>query len=505
MSNLLKPEDLSGQAASGVKWQSVASLTRAFSSLGFGIILARLLPPEDFGIVAIAYVVTSFALILVDVGLRPSLVQRTEITPRHVRVCHTVSLLVAVVFLVALFASADAFARFFAEPRLAAVLRVLAFSFVLTGFSATSAAILSRRMAFRISVRIELIGSIVGYGLFAVALAAAGYGYWSLVGGTMLQAAIASTLTFLAVRHPLKPLLARGELSDLMWFGSGVSLARIGGFFAQKGDYFVIGRLMDSASLGFYSRAYALMELPLILFGTALSRVLFPAASRVQSEPERFKRAYLISLFSCVVISVPISLALVILAPEIVLTVYGDKWQATVPLLQILSLFGMFSMIEYAAIAFVKARGRTKQLLISKAVYGGLVVGGGWVGAITYGLPGIAWAVGGAMTAMCLLIVISANRAAEVSAVECGRTLIRAMLPGVLLAGALYAVVATLRGLGVSPVWILIGSGGTFAAVAAFTALCQVRSLRHPALNALLNPALSRLRCLRSSYSTVAI
>ena len=476
----------------------LASLVRVLASFGFGIALARLLPPEDFGIVGMALIATSFVYVVADLGLGPAIIQRKAITERHIRVCHTISVTVAVLLTAALWGSAGLIADFFNDTRVAPVLRVLAFAFLFSGWSITSGALLVRRFAFKVSVKIEVLASIVGYGGVAVAMAFAGFGYWSLVGGTLAQAMISSVLTYLAERHALRPLVARAEIKDLVAFSTGMSLTSMVNFFALKGDYFVVGRMMNATSLGFYSRAYTLMELPLVFFGSALSRVLFPAAARVQDEPERFRRAYLTTLSISVAVSLPISFAVVILAPEIILALYGDAWAPTIPLLQILSLFGMFRMTYNTASTFVRARGQVYRLLLCSVVYGVLVVGGSWWGASIAGMEEVAWAVGGAITTMWLLVVAFANRAAAVSLGEFARALAFAVAPGLAISLGLFGLVNGLRGLKV-PSLALVGVAGSIFAVAfAWSLLYQARQLDHAAVSTLLERSLLPVSRLRS-------
>lgn len=491
MSETTGNEALGRQTVSGLSWQVLASAIKFVSSFGIGIALARLLPPEDFGIVGLAYIATGFAATLANLGLGPALIQRKELTERHVRVCQTLSLGMGVVMTAALFAAAGPISAFFKDARVAPVLQALAFTFLFTGLGITSGALLTRRLAFKTLVRVELLASIAGYGGVAVAMAAAGFGYWSLVGGTLAQTVLSSLLKYVAARHPLRPLVARAETRDLLGFSAGVSLEGIVNYFARQGDYFVVGRMMSAASLGLYSRAYALMQLPQTFLGTALSRVLFPVASRVQEDEERFRRAYLTTLSLSVALSLPISLGMVVLAPEFILTLYGDAWTETVPLLQILGLFGMFRMSYNNAAAFIHARGRTYGLVASQVVYAALVVGGGWWALSRWGLEGVAWAVGGAIFLMWVLVVGMANRVAGVPFGQFVRVLSKAVLPGLGLGLALLGLTAGLHTLQLPPALVLVFAGGAFGIATVGILFHQGRRMEHPAIDAQLNRAVA--------------
>lgn len=482
-------KSLSQQTVSGLSWQMLSSVVKFISRFGIGIVLARLLPPEDFGIVGLAYIATGFASTLADLGLGPALIQRKEISERHVRVSQTISLAMAGVMAVVLYANAGPISDFFNDARVEPVLQVLAFTFLFSGFSITAGALLVRRLAFNVTVKIELLASIVGYGGVAVGLAVAGYGYWSLVWGTIAQTVLSATLTYLAERHSLRPLIARAELRDLFAFSTGMSLSSTVNYFARQGDYFVVGRMMSATSLGLYSRAFTLMEMPHSFLGSALSRVLFPAAARVQDDPERFRRAFLTSFSLSVAISLPITLAVAILAPEIILVLYGEKWAAAIPLLQILALFGMFRMSFNTAGAFVRARGQAFRILIAQTLYGLLVVGGSWWGAAVGGLEGVAWAVGGALFGCWLLIVGLARSAVELSLLEFVKAFFSACMPGFVTGTALLGSVVFLRTLSAPAIVVLLVGGAGAIVISGFVILRQTHSFGHPAILAYLAKA----------------
>lgn len=479
-------QNLSRQTVSGLSWQMLSGVVRFVAQFGIGIALARLLPPEDFGIIGIAYIATGFASILTDLGLGPAIIQRKELTERHVRVCHTLSVMVAVAIGVVLYGSAGLVADFFKDARVEPVLQVLALTFPFSGFGITAAALLTRQMAFSTLVKIELITSIVGYGAVAVTMAALGYGYWSLVGGTIVQTVLATVLKYAATRHDLRPFAARDEFRDLFGFSAGMSLTSTANYFARQGDYFVVGRLMNATSLGLYSRAYSLMTLPLSFFGNALSSVLFPAASKVQDDPERFRRAFLTAFALSVAVSLPVSLAVVILAPEIILVLYGDKWVATIPLLQILAMFGVFRMSYNTAASFIKAKGQPYRMLASQLVYALLVIGGSWWAGQVAGLMGVAWAVGLAILSQWILVVVFSIIATVTKPYELARTMVYAAVPGVGTSAVMLLTVSGLRAASASPFVVFFAGFGVFAVISTLSLASYARRLDHPAVNEML-------------------
>jgi O-antigen/teichoic acid export membrane protein len=479
-------DNLGRQTASGLNWTVLASFVRAFSSFGIGVVLARLLPPQDFGVAAAAYVVTSFVYVLSEGGLGSALIQRQVISRRHVRVCHTLSALLALAAAGLVYLSANPAARFLDEPAVAGVLQVLAFGSLFSGFGLTSRALLTRDLRFRLVVQIELVASILGYGVVALTMAAMGYGYWSLVVGTLVQTVLSSLFSYAAVRHELSPALSRSEVSDLLGFGAGVNLVEIANFFAVKGDYLMIGRVLDSASLGYYSRAFTLMELPMVVFGGSLSRVLFPAAARVQDEPARFRRAYMMALSVSVALSLSMSVSILVFAPEIISVLYGSVWAPAIPLLQVLCAFGVFRVSYNTASAFLKASGKVYELLWCTVAFGFLVVGGSWWAVTTAGLTAVPWAVGGAIMVMWLMVVSFANRAAAVPLREFCRSVAWAILPGALLGVLLFGIAYGLRSVGTQSL-VILAIGGALGILGTLGVLMlQARRFDHVVLNDLM-------------------
>ena len=154
-------EDFGSKSISGFSWQAAANLIQFLSQFAIGIALARLLFPEDFGVVAIATIATGFATTFTDLGLGPALIQRRELDAAHVRTCFTFSTLAALAMGLLLFVTADPIADLFREPRVAPVLRVLSLTFPLSGLNITSKALLTRDLRFTTLVKIQLVASLV--------------------------------------------------------------------------------------------------------------------------------------------------------------------------------------------------------------------------------------------------------------------------------------------------------------------------------------------------------
>ena len=411
-------QGLRERTVAGLNWRFVTVVFQFAFQFGIGVLLARLLPPEDFGLVGLALIVIGFARIINDLGLAEAIVQREDLTNRHIRVGFTSSVLLGIGLTACMYGVAPVAADILKDDRVTPLLRFIGVSFFFSGFSIVGEALLKRRLRFKQLMFVELISFVLGYGAVAITLALNGFGEWSLAWGHLMQKVINSALAYAAVRHSLKPLFARTEFMQLANFGAGSTLLKIFNYAARQGDYFVIGRLLGPDPLGLYTRAYQLMKKPLTYTGQVLSSVLFPAVSRIQGEEEKVREAYGKAISVTAVLVLPSMLMFVIYAPEIIVGLYGAKWTGAIIPLQVLAAFGLFRTVYHVAGAFIKAHGHVYRLFFFQVVYAGCVVAGAWIGAEQGGINGAALAVGGAITIMYAMVITAANILTSTSATE---------------------------------------------------------------------------------------
>jgi len=309
------------------------------------------------------------------------------------RTAFTCSVLVGIAIAVVMVAAAPIGAAAMRDVRVAQVLRLLSAGIALRSTSVVAEALLRRRLDFRRPFLIETVSGLVGYGGVAVSLAVLEYGVWSLVWGGLVQTLISSTAQLAVVRHPIRPLLARRELKDLLGFGLGAAVSGCVNYVALNGDNFLIGRLMGASNLGLYSRAYGLMNLPQTYAAGVMSSVMFPAFAQVQGEQARVRSAYLLVTRLTAMIAAPAMATLAIVAPHLVRGLYGPQWTGAVVPLQILSIAGYFRALYHLGGIVAQSVGRVYGELWRQVTYAAAVIGGTLVGS-RYGLPGVAAGVG---------------------------------------------------------------------------------------------------------------
>ncbi|RYF04510.1 MAG: lipopolysaccharide biosynthesis protein, partial [Oxalobacteraceae bacterium] len=304
--------------AANAGWISAIQLGQRVIELGFTAVLARLLNPTDFGVVAAAMIVVQLAQLMVELGIGATLVQIPDLTERDVRAGVTIVGFNAIVYAVATVILAPIAASMFSLDALAAVLRVLGLMFLIQAIGVVPEALLIRRLEARRVVVARFGAKLIGTGVVGVGLALLGYGYWALIAATLVESAVAATWLWLLVRPSMRLLLDRQALMRLLRRGSGFSTSRLLNFAALRGDNALVGHYLNATALGLYARAYNLMNIPADLYGTIAERLIFPALASVQNDPQRLRRAYLQGLELTALFGLPISVMLYILAPEII-------------------------------------------------------------------------------------------------------------------------------------------------------------------------------------------
>jgi len=367
------------------------------------------------------------------------------------------------------------------DPTVTPVLRLLSLGIALRGTAVVADALLRRHLDFRRGFFIDTASYALGFGGVAVTLALRGFGVWSLVLGSLVQTLTASIALLATVRHPVRPLLARRELEDLLGFGLPAAISGSVNYLALNGDYFVVGRLMGAVNLGLYVRAYGLMNLPQTYAAAVMSSVLFPAIAAVQAEPARVRSGYLTMTRLTAMIAAPSMTIMAVVAPHLVRWLYGPQWSGAVMPLQILSIAGYFRALYHLGGIVAQAVGRVYGELVRQLAYAALVIGGTVLGS-RQGLPGVAV---GVSVAILFMFVATGHLVLSATGTP-WRQYLRVQLEALITASITGAVALLVRllleGLRASNTVITIG---VLAAAAVPWSVGMLRTLRVPELEPL--------------------
>lgn len=379
---------LGGRVAGGLRWKAASQVAGQVSRTVVGIILARLLTPEQFGLAAMALVFTGLTTIFTDLSLGAALVQRPRITERDRSTVFWTSLGAGFVVTVIWVAISPLVANFFSNPAVGPLFAATAASALLYGFAGTQMALLTRELNFR-SLELREIGATVIGGVGAVALALAGAGAWAIVGQNLLVAAASAILVWRLSTWRPRFIYSRESLRTLGSFGVKTLGARLLSYANLNADNLLVGRFLGSVSLGVYSIAYNVMFLPATRIADPIQQVLFPAFARMQHDHAALGRSWIRGTQLVAAVNAPAFLGMIVVAPQFVPVVLGQKWAAAVPVLQLLCLAGVFQSVQTLNWSVLQAVGDSGRLLRFMGLSTFLTVGAFVVG-LQWGVVGVA-------------------------------------------------------------------------------------------------------------------
>jgi O-antigen/teichoic acid export membrane protein len=461
------PKDITRSTVHGLLWIFSGTWAQTALRLVVLMILARLLKPQDFGLVAAALAITGFSEIFSQVGIGPALVQSPKIEEKHIRTGFTVSVALGLLLAAFFWVAAPWLAHFLLkDPQgLVPILRACGLVFPISGVAVVAGSLLSRDLQFRRIATVQLSAYTAGYAVVGVSLAWLGYGPWALVGASLTQE-LGNTLGRLWSRpHAKRFMFDWPAAKELFVLGGGFTVARIGNYVATQGDNIVVGRWLGAQALGFYGRSYQLVILPVTLLGQVLHNVLFPVMARLQDDRERLALAYKRGVAFIAIVVMPISVVLWLLAPEFILTLFGPQWaEAAVPF-QVLCVGMLFRTSYRMSDSIARSAGAVYRRAGRQWIYAACVLGCAWFGT-RWGLAGVAWGVVAALTVNFLLM---AQLSLSITGLPWS-AFVAAHGPALLLSTAVglqtWAVAAALRSLGLAAPLVLLG-GATLAGVTA--------------------------------------
>lgn len=359
-------------------------------NLGTVMILARMLTPHDFGLLAMVMTLMGVLRIFKDAGLSTPTIQREGITHAQVSNLFWINFGLSS-FIGLLFAlSAPAISWFYKEPHLVGITVVLSFTFILEGSVTQPQAILSRQMRFGllawIGIASMLAGSAVG-----ISMAWKACGYWSLVGLQLTTPAVAFILTWIGSSwHPQFP-TKDTETRSLVTFGANLAVSNLIWTLARNADGVLIGSFFGSNALGLYSRASLLLYRPIEQLLIPIQSVFLPMVCRIQSEPERYRRVALQVFEAVALMSFIVAGLLLALARPLTLVLLGPKWEEAVPIFSGFAIGSVFIPLSCASSWLFVSQGRSKDSLITYSTLSILAICSMLAG-MPFGPAGVAYA-----------------------------------------------------------------------------------------------------------------
>lgn len=354
--------NLTAKAARGVSWTMVQTIGSRLANLLVFIVLARLLAPNAFGLVALAAVVITVINAFIDQGLGAALVQRTALEREHIDTVFWMSLGMGLGLGLALLALADPIATLFNKPALAPVLRWLTLALPFAGLQSVPMALLQRRLEFRTMAQRALVASVLS-GVAGIVAAAVGLGVWSLVIQMLLQAAVATVVLWLKAPWLPRLRVSRRHFRELFGFSSNIAVMNLLNVTNRRADDLLIGVVLGPVALGLYSVAYRILLVMNDVVIKTISTVAFPIFSRAQHDREVLRKGYFKATALCAAIAVPSFMLVAVAAPEITVVLFGPKWSASVPVMQALSFIGALQAVLFFNLSVLNAVGKSSSAM----------------------------------------------------------------------------------------------------------------------------------------------
>ncbi len=379
-------------AARGAAWMGLDAGVNQVVSLGVFIVLARLLEPKAFGLVASAAVVLWLLRVVVDAGFSSALIQRAQLTSIEIDTAFWTAVIAGTAMAAVTVAAAPLIADLFSEPRLAPVMRVVSVVFVLAALDGTQSALLTRAMDFR-SQAIRRLAATFASAVVAIALAAAGAGVWALVAQLVTFEAVSVVLLWSLADWRPSLRFSRTSFRGLLTFGANMTgirfLTNVGG----NADNLLIGVVIGPVALGYYVIAFRVMTVINQVLALSLLQVAFSTFSRLRSDRDALNAAFYRSANLVSAAAFPIYAGLALVAHPLIVAVFGAKWAPSAPVLEALTLAGLVQCQTIFSSQYTIALGRVHNELRWTA----LLVAAELVGfaiAVSFGIVAVALSLG---------------------------------------------------------------------------------------------------------------
>jgi len=416
--------DLKGRTISSGFITTAAQGVQFILTLGSTMVLARLLAPTDFGILAMVTAIMGFLKMFTDAGLSTATIQRTEVTNAQVSNLFWINASLSGLSSLIMAACAPAVAWFYHEPRLVGATLVLSISFLLTGLAVQHMALLNRQMRFKAIALIQ-VGSQVAGVVVGIGMAWLRFGYWSLVGSQVAMPLAALLFTWSASRWRPQLPTRRTGMRPMLAFGANLTAASFVFSLAAGMDNLLIGRVYGAGPVGLYSRAGALLRRPFEQFISPVSMVLVPVLSRLQDQLERYRRTFL-GVYEAVVMIGSLFMGLCLaLAHPLTLVLLGERWEKAAVIFAGFTIAAPFYPPVTMCGWLLESQGRGGDFLRMSLIISGVSICS-FIAGLPFGPVGVAFAWSGTCILISLPIIYHiVGRSGSISTADLWRGLLR--------------------------------------------------------------------------------
>jgi teichuronic acid exporter len=375
-----------------VNWNFVNTISQTILTFGVGVVLARILEPEDFGLFGLTIILLGIINLLFNGSISRFIVQKENLDKQDIESSLGISIYLSILAYLVVWFISPLVANFFNESLLTDLIRVYTISVFFISISSIFKGIMIKRMQFKMIFYSDSIAVVFGYSVFGIILALNNFGVFSLIYATLAKELLSLFTLLIFSKSNLSIKLNFDKLKQIFLYSGGVGLSNIFGYAANNADYVVIGKFLNPTALGLYTRAFTIMTLPLSKISMTIFDVIFSVFSSVKNDIEQIKNIYLKSIKIISIISFPILSTIMIGSELIINGIYGEKWSGAIRVLQILCIAGFFRVITNTSGAVAKATGKVYEEAWRQLVFAIILIVGALIG-YQYGIEGVGVAV----------------------------------------------------------------------------------------------------------------
>ena len=353
---------LKQKAISGASWSFTGRILQQGVQFIIGVILAKLLLPAEYGLVAMALVFITVFYVFVDSGFSSAIVQKKSVTNSDLSTVFYLNMGVSLIVFVILYIGAPLIANFYKEPQLINIVRVLSVIILLYALTIVQNSIIKRNVDFKLKARIMLVSQVLSGGI-AIYLAYAGFGVWALIWKTLLNQVFINIQLWLKNNWFPSLEFSKVSFNILFAFSSKLLISGILESVYNQMYRLVVGKFFPAAELGYYTRAEQFKNLPSQTISNSLMSFLLPVFSKMQEEPERLKKAAKRVIKIVMFFNVNAMIIMGIIAEPMIEVLLGEKWLPVVPYLQLLVFAGVFYPMHVINVQILTSMGRSDLFL----------------------------------------------------------------------------------------------------------------------------------------------
>jgi teichuronic acid exporter len=363
----MNDKNLREKTLTGFKWSFLDNVGKYGGQFIVGIILTRLLTPEDFGLVGMITIFIVIGQSLTNSGFGQALIQKKNATNIDFSTVFYFNILASILIYSVIYFSAPLIANFYDQPQLILLTQIICLSFVIESFGRTHSTHLEKQLNFKAPAIIGLT-SVILAGIVSITMAYTGYGVWALVTQVVLKSIITTILFWWASKW--RPLLvfSKKSLKSLFMFGSKILVAGLMHSIFQNIYYLIIGRFFSAQTLGYYTRAKTFAEMPVNTITVIIQKVTFPVFSTIQDDDEKLKSGYTKAIRTLSAVVLPLMGIIIIASKPLINIVLGEKWLPVVPYLIVMATYGWMHIIYVMNHQIITVKGRSDYYLQIKII-----------------------------------------------------------------------------------------------------------------------------------------